>query len=224
MILAISPGSSEPAEKILEKLLENDGADSGIDADTVDGRQATELMGLTDSTLGTDSDPDDFTAGYAITKHANTPYSAVWWLIQTMEEHSAGKRAQMAFRVDSTIRVYYRMQYGTAWTSWERLNNDGYSQISTITAAGTWTITGCTIGRPLILTTQLHTVGEGRVGYRVTSGATSGYTADSSYIFCLSASTTGVNASGSSAVIIPTATTVVISVTTLNNMYLYAYT
>lgn len=44
MILAVSPGSSEPIANILENLKTVDGPDSGLDADTLDGNHASAFL------------------------------------------------------------------------------------------------------------------------------------------------------------------------------------
>jgi len=198
---------------------------TNTDAETVDGLDSLELMGRTDSTKGTGTDPDTVDAGFIISNHVNTPWEGAYWVIHTMQVHNnTTKKVQIAIRMDSTTRLFIRQHDGISWYEWARCDNDyRVTNLGSISSTGTWTITDCVVNRPLIIT-GLPTGGGAYARFRATSGADTAYTAATSSRFALSASTSQDNSTGCGTTMIATSDTVVIEVTGINDMTLNAYT
>jgi hypothetical protein len=92
-----------------------------------------------------------------------------------------------------------------------------------MSTTGTWTITDCVVNRPLIIT-GLITGGGASVRFRTTSGADISFSETTSSRFALSAQSAYGDSSSCSAVMIATSDTVVIEITAIDDMTLYAYT
>lgn len=207
------------ASDVLTKLLTVDGPGSGLNADLVDGYSGIELLGLTDSNAGTSSDPNTFNAGYAISNHANTPYSAVSWMIHTVQSHTdTNIRFQIASRTDGVDRLFFR-SYSSSWSTWVRLDNAiaTVSSLGTRTTTGEWSITGLSTNVPLHI--QCNSTSSSAeapsVRYLVTSGASEGSTGGSTSTWSFSHDNDRFNATPHSCVIIPTSTTVIINVVSI---------
>jgi hypothetical protein len=202
------------ASDVLSKLLTVDGSGSGVDADKIDGIESDRLLGLSDSSYGTTGDPDLADVGVILTDHSNTPYSGVWWLIQTIQSHSdSDVRAQIAYKTDSKSRVFFRQKDGTSWTDWVSMHNTVTNKGAKDTT-GTWTINNVWPNVPLYITahTTSSTTSIGGVEYRVTGGATTGSTGSSNAHWNLTHSGTEGQGTSHSCIIIPTSTTVTIAI------------
>ena len=110
----------------------NDGAGSGLDADTLDGIQGANLAPSTFnvSTGASNSNPNSRTDTHFLTNNGNSPFSGLYSHIQNHWWSSVGGNvAQHATTYNgSTARFAVRHRYSSAWTSWSEAwtnNNDG---------------------------------------------------------------------------------------------------
>ena len=94
---------------------------NGGNADTVDGKHATDFVNAVAS--GSTSDPNTTQLPYILTNHANSPGLGKYWHIQTLFYSSkTGNRAQIAVDYNHTGGyMYIRHYYGGSWTSWKKV-------------------------------------------------------------------------------------------------------
>lgn len=121
------------AESILTKIKTVDGASSGLDADLLDGKHATDFVNAI--AIGSNSDPNTTLESYILSNHANSPGSSYYWHIQTFFYSTKAvnsNRVQIATSYNSDNNMYIRRYFNNAWSDWTRLMKDGDSMIKSI--------------------------------------------------------------------------------------------
>ncbi|WP_353106274.1 pyocin knob domain-containing protein [Acetoanaerobium noterae] len=114
------------AESILTKIKTVDGASSGLDADLLDGKHATDFVNAI--AIGSNSDPNTTLESYILSNHANSPSSAYYWHIQTLFYSTKAinsNRVQIATSYNSDNNMYIRRYFNNAWSAWTRLAREG---------------------------------------------------------------------------------------------------
>lgn len=114
------------AESILTKIKTVDGASSGLDADLLDGKHATDFINAI--AIGSNSDPNTTLESYILSNHANSPSSAYYWHIQTLFYSTKAinsNRVQIATSYNSDNNMYIRRYFNNAWSAWTRLAREG---------------------------------------------------------------------------------------------------
>lgn len=217
---------TQAANNLKTELLTQDGAGSGLDADKVDGYEAQGLLGVTDLALGTASDPNTLPPGYAVTVHANAPYTATWWLIHTMQSHGSNKRVQIAYRVGVTGRVFYRAEHDiNTWTDWYRLDNDDdMVELGYRDAVGAWTLTGLKTWRPLVIGLwSINANYDCYAKWRVTYGSNVGHTDQTNRFHSFMTSAQANSATPGSCTLVVNQDTLAIEINAIAGCRIYAY-
>ena len=192
----------------------NDGAGSGLDADKLDGRQMSESS--TADTIVSRNGSGDINARLFRSEYDTTNASINYIMTQ----------------VDTASNNYIRpstpAQFRAAVTDGHYLTSSSGANAVTLkgtrTATGTWTLTGLSIGVPLIIGFRDTDGGDGRYAtFRITSGANIAMGLSNINCFSIGQDAGRSDGNSGSTVTVPTATSVSIYFETILGGTVYAY-
>jgi hypothetical protein len=114
------PASQYTAADILEKIKTVDGAGSGLDADMLDGLQASDFS--TAVNAGYNEDPNTTEKAYILTNHSNSPIGGSFWHIRTFFYLTrTGNRSQLAISYSNSNKAFIRYCNNGTWSPWTEL-------------------------------------------------------------------------------------------------------
>lgn len=103
----------------------NDGTGSGLDADKLDGNEATAFYPVIAHYHSTE-DPNTTEESHLLTQHANCPTTAFYYILTFFYSTKTGNRAQLAIKYNASNAVYVRYYSTSTWSTWTKLvNADG---------------------------------------------------------------------------------------------------
>ena len=125
---------------------------------------------------------------------------------------------------DTTITVTFADGTTKTLTTQDTNTHQTWTQKGTRTTTGTWSITGCTVGKPLIIVAE-QTASSSYCNARLqsVSGCIGCKVIETDKIFALSADEDEHRSTSCSLTVIPTSTTVALNVVEILSMKLYAY-
>jgi|GEM_PF-3475709 len=106
----------------------NAGAGNGLDADTVDGKHASEFAAANHNhdgyhskfvARGSTADPNTTLENIILTNHANGPGDGYYY-IQTFIS-AIGNRSQIATKYNGSNKMYIRYYYNNQWSPWSEI-------------------------------------------------------------------------------------------------------
>lgn len=110
----------------------NVGAGNGLDADTVDGKHASEFAAANHNhdsyhskfvAIGSTADPNTTLENIILTNHANGPGDGYYY-IQTFfynTRSTSANRSQIATKYNSSNKMYIRYYYNNQWSPWSEI-------------------------------------------------------------------------------------------------------
>lgn len=110
----------------------NVGAGNGLDADTVDGKHASEFAAVNHNhdgyhskfvAIGSTADPNTTLENIILTDHANGPGDGYYY-IQTFfynTRSTSANRSQIATKYNSSNKMYIRYYYNDQWSPWSEI-------------------------------------------------------------------------------------------------------